>query len=89
MNKSQNKSHDAMIILREIMQKKLDRIPPANFEKLTLSELNLDSLERLTLMVELENRLQVKIDATWAYELNTVDDLIRAVVRLGGAESHV
>ena len=79
MNKSQNKSHDAMIILREIMQKKLDRIPPANFEKLTLSELNLDSLERLTLMVELENRLQVKIDATWAYELNTVDDLIRRI----------
>ena len=61
------------------MQKKLDRIPPANFEKLTLSELNLDSLERLTLMVELENRLQVKIDATWAYELNTVDDLIRRI----------
>ncbi|MBI2520113.1 MAG: acyl carrier protein [Bdellovibrio sp.] len=87
-----NNTHDVIdviAILKEIMQKQLGKTPPADFEKLALSELNLDSLERLTLMVELENRLQVKIDAPWAYELNTVSDLVDALVKLTGDKPRV
>ena len=61
----------------------MDKVAPDNFETLTLSELNLDSLERLTLMVELENTLKVTIDATWAYDLRSVGDLAEALVKLG------
>lgn len=44
-------------------------------------ELQLDSMQRLTLVVELENTFEVCFDAEDEHELRSVDDLARAIAR--------
>jgi len=70
--------------VREVIRDELRwNVPMAQVERETslVRDLQLDSLNQLTLVVELENRFRVRFDAGDEEGLETIGDLVRLIER--------
>ena len=54
---------------------------PLQLEMRLVEDLSLDSLKQLTLAVEVENRFRIRLDPERDHELETVADLVAAILR--------
>lgn len=76
-------------VLRDIAEKNLDRGKlldgkklESEWTQLTLEQLALDSLEQMTLLVELENRLKIKIENALLFQGKTLQELAQHLSNL-------
>ena len=65
----------------EVARRHLDWHGEIRSEQRIVETLSLDSLRRLTLLVEIENRFRVRLDEESEDRLETVGDLVLAVRR--------
>jgi|GEM_PF-6413986 len=81
--------NDILQVLRDIAEKNLERGKLLDGKKLenewtqlTLEQLALDSLEQMTLLVELENRLKIKIENALFFQGKTLLELAQYLSKL-------
>jgi acyl carrier protein len=67
--------------VREVIRDELRWEVPVAPSTNLVRDLQLDSLRQLTLVVELENRFQVRLDAGDEEELETLADVVRLIHR--------
>ena len=67
--------------VREVIRDELRLSMPVTPSTNLIRDLQLDSLKQLTLVVELENRFQVRLDAGDEEGLETLEDVVRLIHR--------
>ena len=65
--------------IRDVARVHLRREGPLDTQARLVEDLGLDSLQLLTLAVEIENRFQICLDEEAEARIRTVGDLVRAV----------
>ncbi|MFO7587845.1 MAG: acyl carrier protein [Gemmatimonadota bacterium] len=75
--------------LREILRERMGVERPLGKETRVLADLELDSLRRIELLIEVENRFRVRLEPEDEEDVRTLGDLARvvAVRRSAGASS--
>ena len=68
--------------VREVLQEHVQIATPIDAETDLFRDLELDSLKRITLVVELENRFRVCFDTDDEQAVRTVGDIVRLIERL-------
>ena len=75
-------THDEILAgVREVIRRHLQVSAPVTAETHLSSDLQLDSLKQLTLVVELENHFRVRFDSGDEEGLETVGDVVRLISR--------
>ena len=75
--------------VREVIRNELWLNMPVTPSTNLVRDLQLDSLKQLTLVVELENRFQVRLDAGDEEGLETLEDVVRLVQRRLAEKPHL
>ena len=75
--------------VREVIRDELRLNMPVTPSTNLVRDLQLDSLKQLTLVVELENRFQVRLDAGDEEGLETLEDVVRLVQRRLAEKPHL
>lgn len=75
------KEEEIVFLIKDIVSSKFNKEIPDDFLEKNLASLELDSLELLTLVVELETTLQIKLEDEIFYKSPTVKDMVAAMSR--------
>lgn len=78
---------DVLGVLESIASEKLGLSRALAPEERLVEDLELDSMRLLTLAIEVENRLEIRLDPLEEAEVMTVDDLVELVLRTAARRS--
>ena len=68
-------------LVQDVIREELRLESPVAATTNLVRDLELDSIKQLTLLVELENRFQVKLDAGDEEEIDSLEDVVQLVHR--------
>jgi acyl carrier protein len=75
----ESSSSPTLQTIAEIARQRFDRAAVISGETRLVEDLGLDSLKALEMIIEIENRFEIRIDETSEHEIVTVGDLVKVI----------